>query len=184
MLPTIITHRITAAEYSTLPESNLPAHLIDGVIVTCPTPYLSHQAVLADIAMWLHDRLPHGHLLISPVDVHFDSWNVLQPDILWMARHSRCVEVDGRYLNGPPDLVIEILSPFTVHLDHSHKFPMYQQHGVRECWMVNGVTQSVAVFTHDGNQFQHLGTFASSQTFVSPVLDDLTIEVLAFFQDE
>jgi Uma2 family endonuclease len=73
---------------------------------------------------------------IAPVDVVLDRERalVLQPDVLFIATERLAIIRDQVW--GPPDLVVEILSPSTEHYDRTEKLDWYRQYGVRECWLV------------------------------------------------
>lgn len=43
-----------------------------------------------------------------------------------------------RGIEGPPDLVVEILSPSTAHKDRGRKLSIYAEYGVPEFWIVDG----------------------------------------------
>ncbi len=79
------------------------------------------------------DRLiPDGEVFVAPLDVYLDEVNIVQPDVMWIAADSQCVEVEGRHLRGAPKLGLAVLSPSTVRHDKSTKFRLYEKHGVRE----------------------------------------------------
>jgi Uma2 family endonuclease len=67
------------------------------------------------------------------VSVKFDDDSFYQPDVLWVAAESAC-EITEDGLNGPPDLVVEVLSPGTAQVDRGVKFQTYQKHRVHEYW--------------------------------------------------
>jgi Uma2 family endonuclease len=174
-----LTNLITAEEYFKLPETMQPTQLIDGVIVVSPTPKMPHQDTALEIATLLKKLKPHGRVTIAPMDVHLDQWNVLQPDVMWIAKGSSATV--GDWVTGAPDLVVEVLSPSTERVDRSRKFNLYQQFGVREYWIVRVEPQTVEVYRHDGNQFQHIGAYGVDDTFVSQVLGHQTIPVREMF---
>lgn len=47
---------------------------------------------------------------------------------------------------GPPDLIVEILSPSTGKKDLNEKFSLYERHGVKEYWIVDPGNKYVKVF--------------------------------------
>ena len=60
--------------------------------------------------------------------------------------------VTAANLQGAPDLAIEVLSPGTAARDKGVKRDLYARFGVREYWIVDPTTESVAVFQLDVQQ--------------------------------
>jgi len=58
------------------------------------------------------------------------------PDILFVTRR-RANLIRKTYLDGPADLVIEIISPDSRTIDRVTKFREYEQGGVREYWLLD-----------------------------------------------
>ncbi len=163
--------RMTAQDYAALPVSNTPCELIDGEIVTMPAPSLLHQLLIGRFYALLLAHAPAGSLWFAPTDVHLDAHHVVQPDLFWVAQDSpRCLPVDGKYWRGAPDLVVEVLSEGTAKRDKMDKFWLYQAHGVREYWIVNGHEGFMEVWQHNGQAFAFFGVFDGSTPFTSPLL--------------
>jgi Uma2 family endonuclease len=59
-----------------------------------------------------------------------------EPDILFVANENLERLTEDR-LEGPADLVIEIVSDHTVHNDRDDKYKEYQAAGVREYWIID-----------------------------------------------
>ena len=133
----IQTRKMTASEFLSLPVSNTFHELLDGEEVMSPSPTRNHQVTLGRVFLLLEHGAPHGEVILAPMDVYLDDSNVVQPDLLWIAQGSACKWVEGKYLNGAPDLVAEIFSPGTVRRDKKDKFRLYEKFGVREYWMID-----------------------------------------------
>ncbi len=71
-----------------------------------------------------------GVLRIAPYDVYFSEGNILQPDIIFIANNN-LHKIEKTGLKGAPDIVIEILSPSTSHLDMKEKKSIYEQFQVQ-----------------------------------------------------
>ena len=103
-----------------------------------PSPSFTHQKVLADLfnKMYIHvEKNKSGIVLAAPFDVFLDRKNAFQPDILFIGNeHLGSIKEDG--LHGPPDMVIEILSPSTGKYDLEDKMEVYAKNGVKEYWTV------------------------------------------------
>jgi Uma2 family endonuclease len=161
--------RITAQEYFEQPETNLPMALIDGVVMSSPAPTPNHQIIVFKVGKLIDRIMTDGEMLLSPIDVHLDDHNVIQPDILWIAPDSQCV-IDDKRLRGAPDLVIEVLSPSTARDDKTVKFRLYERHGSRELWLIDPTAEYVEVWRRENDVFVHDGVYGPADSFQSAVL--------------
>ena len=59
-----------------------------------------------------------------------------EPDIFFIASQ-RLAQLSPKRFEGPPDLIIEIISPSSASEDRVRKFTQYEQAGVREYWLVD-----------------------------------------------
>jgi Uma2 family endonuclease len=57
--------------------------------------------------------------------------------------------VTDRGIDGPPDLVVEVLSPSTESRDRGIKLERYRHYGVPEYWIVDPDEQTVEVWVQD-----------------------------------
>ena len=181
--------KMTAEEYFALPETSRRQELINGELITygddpiTPVPKDIHQEITMLLLAALMQHLPARELRTAPTDVHIDGVSVIQPDIFWVNPQSgQCVRGEDGYLHGAPDFIVEILSPATAKQDKSTKYDLYEQHGVREYWIVDGAMKLVEVYTRDEDKFTRHGVYGLGDTFVSPVLSGKTIAVNAILE--
>jgi Uma2 family endonuclease len=59
-----------------------------------------------------------------------------EPDLLFITM-SRLNLIQKNYLDGPADLVIEIVSPESIGRDRGEKFVEYERAGIREYWLID-----------------------------------------------
>lgn len=161
--------QMTADEFRQLPETMQITQLINGELIVAPSPVSKHQKLVGRVFSFLDDLVPNGDVMVSPMDVYLDEINAFQPDVFWVAEDSTCQERDG-YFYGAPDLVVEILSPSTAKYDKGKKFDSYKEHGVREYWMVDPISDLVEVWQRNENQFKRLGVFGEGDSFTSTTL--------------
>ena len=119
--------------------------LIKGKIFhMSPAPKRSHQEIAGDIFASMHAFLRGQICKIyqAPFDVRFpnessssdsQTFTVVQPDICVVCDHTK---LDDAGCKGAPDLIVEILSPSTASKDLNEKYQLYEEHGVKEYWVV------------------------------------------------
>ncbi|MCU0480594.1 MAG: Uma2 family endonuclease, partial [Anaerolineae bacterium] len=129
-----IKTRLSADDYLTLPETNLPQELIDGEVIVAASPINAHQRAVGRIYQALVSLFPNGEVILSPSDVRLDEWNIVQPDVFWIAENSTCHDADTHFI-GAPTLIVEVLSPSTATKDKVKKFRLYEKYGVSVYWI-------------------------------------------------
>lgn len=184
-----ILERITVAEFAKLPETTHITELLDAVVYVTASPKDKHQQASFSLVGFLNDLKRQGQISgtirFAPMDVYLDDYNVPQPDVFFVrSDNTRCVLGADDYWHGPPDLVVEVLSPGTARRDKVDKFKLYEKHGIREYWIVEPTLLSVEVWVLTGTEFELQGTYSSSaeqHTFTSPVLDGLSVDLKVVF---
>ncbi|HEX5498079.1 MAG TPA: Uma2 family endonuclease, partial [Thermomicrobiales bacterium] len=95
-----------------LPEDGKRYEIIEGTLYEMTGPNTAHAAAVMNlIAMLLPLVAALGcRLFTAPVDVFVRGANPVQPDLMAILPGSRATVV-RRGIEGPPDLVIEVISP-------------------------------------------------------------------------
>jgi Uma2 family endonuclease len=177
--------RMTAAEFETFQaESDERIELINGEIIVSPTPVPKHPGDQFNISFLLGKLLPivGGRVYTAPLEVYLDKDNRPQPDVMWIAPDSRCVIAEKR-LEGPPDLIVEIISPSTERQDRVKKLHLYEHYGVREYWIVDYEPGLIEVWVLLNDKYERQGICEPGDEFTSPVLSGQTIDVSAIFAE-
>lgn len=113
--------------------------VLEGELVQMSAPSLRHQRVLQNISFELlsYTRAGNpGEAIISPFDVVLKAGRpatILQPDVLFIRDERFLTKAN---LQGPPDIVVEVLSPSNPGHDTVRKLGLYAQFGVPEYWIV------------------------------------------------
>jgi Uma2 family endonuclease len=92
-----------------------------------------HLAVLFKTFAELTDS---GLVREAPFQVRLSRTQIYEPDIVVIGG-AGLERVDDIHLEGPPDLIIEVLSQDSSALDRGEKFVAYEAAGVREYWLVD-----------------------------------------------
>ncbi len=110
---------LTVEDYRSLPETGPRYQLIEGDLYMAPVPNRFHQEISRNLQFKLHAYLRQtgiGKLFNAPFDVYLDETNVFQPDLL-VVLNDRLGTLTEAGAEGPPNFVVEILSPKTRRLD-------------------------------------------------------------------
>ena len=178
--------RIKAGDYYQLPEYQQHdlIQLIDGEVVIGMPPILKHQDIVREILILLAliARKVGGKAYDSPIEVRLDDDNVFEPDVLYIKPDNLTItQQDEKRIVGPPNLVVEILSPSTASYDRSEKYRAYEQHGVGEYWIVDPLHETIEVWTlEESGKFARQGAYGKTGTFESVTLDT-TVTLKAIF---
>lgn len=137
----------TVEDFLSLGELSTPCQLVNGELIMSPAPTPYHQIVLGNLYELIKgsSRKSSGTTLFAPVDLYIDSKNVFQPDLLYLS-----VERSGfltkKGIEGPPDLIVEIISPSNSYMDRYEKKEAYQQFGVTEYWIVDPANKTLEIY--------------------------------------
>lgn len=141
--------RWTYAEFARLPsERGMRHEVIDGELVVTPAPGLRHQRVVTELVVRLHAFVRDsglGEVFVGPVDVLLADGDFIEPDILFV-RTEKAHLFSDRGIEGPPDLIVEVLSPSTAARDRGLKLDRYRHFGVPEYWVVDPDGRSIEVW--------------------------------------
>ncbi len=179
----------TYGDYLTWPEGER-WELINGVAWNMsPAPSRAHQVLLGQLHLlfggWLTGKPCQVYLapfdVILPADSNQASNEVdtvVQPDLSVFCDSSKLTEAGAR---GAPDLVVEILSPWTSKKDLNDKFALYERRGVREYWVVDPAG-SVQIYRRatDG-RYGDPDILVRTGTAVSHVLEGFTVDIGSLF---
>ena len=141
--------------WENLPEGTL-CQLINNKLIISPAPKGVHQVILNKINIAFSKYLEKsnvGELRVAPYDVHFSKKNILQSDILFI-KNENLGKVQEKGIVGSPDIIIEILSPSTFHIDLDEKKSVYERYGVQEYFQVEPNSKSVTSFFLKNGEYE------------------------------
>lgn len=185
-MPAVVPQRMTAEEFLAYPEKqvHLRYELIDGeIVISDPTPL--HQLAVANllIALRLWSGPDHelGFATLN-INVGVDARTVLSPDLQWYAAGRELPSLTHRpWPLG--NLVAEVRSPSTWHVDVGRKRQIYERDGVQELWLVDPPTRSVLVFrrSEGSTTFDVTTEVGEDAELTSPLLPDFSASVAELF---
>jgi Uma2 family endonuclease len=180
----ITARRLTIEDLQLLSEEHEGdrQELIDGELVVTPVPIIRHQVISMNLTRALdHHVRPRnlGMIFYAPTGVRFSRHDLLIPDICFVSL-ARLGILGEKFIEGAPDLVIEILSPGTRRRDLTTKRELYARFGVREYWPVDPDKRTVEVLALVGDGYQPLPVWEDG-SLQSRVLPDLRLTLEDLF---
>jgi Uma2 family endonuclease len=167
-----------------LPESNQPCELWDGELVMSPTPSFEHQKITLRLYRafddWVSSRRL-GQVVTAPLDMVLSPHRVAQPDLVFIAQDR--LSIIQRVIRGPADLVAEVISLGGRHRDRIEKRDLYEQHGIKEYWIIDPESRTIDVLFLKKSRYQLLARSGPGTVAKSHLLPGFEVAVDGVFRD-
>ena len=174
--------KLAYEDYARLPDDER-CELIDGELITMPSPKEIHQRLLLLLgAKWLWFALERGlgSVYIAPFDVILSEFDVVQPDLLFVS-NARSGIITEDNVRGAPDLVVEILSPSTADYDRITKRELYERYGVPEYWLVDPYAKTITILRLGADGYNVHAVYGEGDTLSSPTLAGFSLNLSELF---
>lgn len=172
--------RLTWEDYRGYPDDER-WEIIDGVAYNMSAaPATRHQKIVGRLNRYFEEFFEDRECepYVSPTDVKLSDNDIVQPDLLVICKPNQDKE---SHIEGAPRLVIEVLSPTSVHHDRIRKLSLYARSGVREVWLITPFPSAVEIFVLDGARYRLEAVFEKQDELASPTFPELTIDLEAVF---
>jgi len=146
------------ADYTNF-EPDFKCEIILGkVVMMSPAPSFTHQDTIGKLFIELTNKIPKKcKVILSPIDVLLDFHedyklckNIVQPDIVVLCNKDK---ITNKGIIEAPDLVLEIVSPSSLHNDTITKYNLYEKFGVKEYWIVFPEMRTIVVNTLENKSY-------------------------------
>jgi Uma2 family endonuclease len=151
-MATVTGKLITAEEFARMPDppDGSRQELVRGEVITMPPPGGLHGGCCLKVGRRIGNFVEDHRLgTAASNDAGFvserDPDTVRGPDISFWSRE-RLSEVPEGYIEVPPDLAIEVVSPNDHYSRVQQKVRHHLTHGVRLVWVVDPMDRSVTVY--------------------------------------
>jgi Uma2 family endonuclease len=166
-------------------ETDTRYEVIAGVLYEMPSPSTLHQILVMKLILRLGSLIEaskQGILVPAPVEVTLPAaTTVVQPDLVFVRAERRGIIKQNR-IEGPPDLVVEVLSPSSIRYDRVTKFEVYETSGIQEYWILNPKTQSLEIYSLEEGMYNLHNEYNLDELVHSPLLGDLTFTTVSLFE--
>ena len=173
--------RLTVDEFLALPEMDKRCELIDGVLYMAAFPIPDHQFLATILSSTLVQQIIDTGLgiVLQPTGVLLSQNTVVGPDIT-VIRSERTDIIGSRVIDGAPDIVVEVLSSDRNH-DLVVKRRHYEQVGVAEYWVIDGVADTLTVLELVNGAYRERAVLTSGDTLTTPLFPAFSLPLGELF---
>jgi Uma2 family endonuclease len=175
--------RLTYEDFLLFPDDGRRHEIIDGEHFVTPSPNTRHQELVGrlyfELELYIRGHRGAGRAFLAPFDVIFTRWDVVEPDLLFIAGDQADILTD-KNVQGSPALVVEILSAGTRRTDEKVKRRLFDRCDVREYWLVDPELDLIKVFRrHADGSFPRIAelTRDAHDILTTPLLSDFSIRL-------
>jgi Uma2 family endonuclease len=127
------------ADFLELVSEDQKADLLDGVIYMASPENIEHGRLIAWLAKILGcfvEERQLGEVTLNRIAYRLSPKDSPEPDVAFL-RTDRSSIIKHGYVDGPPDLAVEVVSPESVERDYEQKRDRYERAGVGEYWIID-----------------------------------------------
>ncbi len=174
------TKEWTVDDYLLLGEIKTPCQLINGELIMSPAPHPNHQRVLRELFKIFDSVNLPGEVFFAPIDLYIDNKNVFQPDLAYVSNKNKSV-ITNRGIEGPIEIVVEIISPSNSYTDRNQKKSSYLKFGINEYWIVDPGNKSIEIYSPEGGGEVPVFFLSEEGLVISPLENKLQFELKDIF---
>ena len=173
---------LSESEFADWCPDDLRAEWVDGRVILMSPSNVEHD----ELSIWLI-RLVGDHVdahslgsIYQNIFVRFAGQRRRRvPDLMFVST-SRLNLLRPTYLDGAPDLLIEIVSPDSQSRDRREKYLEYEKAGVREYWIIDPLSKTVEVARLERKKFHRVEETAG--VIASTVLPGFRLKTAQLWQ--
>ena len=174
---------LTYDDLMQMPEDGMRREVLEGELIVNPAPRRDHQEVVANLDWLLQQFLRAsgvGRVYTHPVDVYLGRHDIVQPDLVVIRDSRLSIYRPEGIVAGPPDIVVEVLSPSTRGIDLIRKMALYARSGVPEYWIADPEQRTLIMNVLHGEEYSSVEPDAEGW-LASPTLSGLRLDPAEVF---
>jgi len=164
-------------------DEDVHAEWIDGEIHVMAPASSTHQRLVRFLSnvlsVWVEER-DAGEVLTAPFQMKLERGR--EPDLLFVRKENRD-RIRETHLDGPADLVVEVVSSESGSRDRGEKFYEYEAAGIPEYWILDPQREQLEVYRLREERY-HMAFMGREGRIELDVLDGIWIEAEWFWQEE
>jgi Uma2 family endonuclease len=174
---------LTYSDYLAIPDDGKRREILAGSLIVTPAPRPMHQRVVRRMTTILDAYFggaAKGEVFAAPIDLVLTEHDVLQPDLLVVDNRAW---ITDRGIEGPPLLVVEVLSKATAAHDRGPKLQRYAELGVRHHWLVDPDRRRIECRRLAGSVYERTISANGDSILAVPEFDDLRIPLASLWAE-
>jgi len=140
--------KMTEEEFVAWCDQDTRAEWVDGDVIMMSPTNLEHGVLVSWLSALLRLFVERDNRGTVACDVWVrlgDPPRRRGPDIVFLAEEHR-QRMEPTHINGPPDLIVEIVAPESPARDWREKYLEYEAAGVREYWVIDPASQHMEAY--------------------------------------
>ncbi|MBD1382829.1 Uma2 family endonuclease [Metabacillus arenae] len=147
-----------------------------------PSPTFNHQVLVTQLLNRIYSTCyPSSTVVVAPMDVHLDEENTVQPDVIYISNENHDI-IQNQRIEGPPDLLVEILSPSTSKKDKILKKELYERFGIKEYWIVDPVHHIIDQLVLEKQHYVLHASYGLGDKLSSPQFSCISIDMNKLYE--
>jgi len=155
--------------------------VIDGVAYDMsPSPTERHQRIVLNLGSILRTKLAGNpcKVYVAPLDVYLDDFNFVQPDVFVVCDSNKIKDK----IYGPPDLIVEVISPHTSLKDKRTKKHLYEKFGVKEYILFHPEEMFIERYSMIDGKFREPDIFGPQEVLNLTAVEGINISLWEVFE--
>jgi Uma2 family endonuclease len=175
------TKLMTFAEFEQLPDEVCRRHeLRHGELVEVPPAKFKHSIVQRRMVQLLTSVCPPGAFVTTECGFRAaPEYEYRTADVVYISPERYAAAKGSDYLQGAPDMVIEVLSPSNTKAEMLERAVLCLANGCLEFWVLDEKKRQVSVSTPNGVTI----TYHSGQTITLRLFGDASLPVDRIFEE-
>lgn len=175
----------TFEEYLAIHEDRIISEWLNGKVLIMAAASVAHQRIgsFLEVLMRLYvEKKQLGEVFRSPIAVKINIFVGREPDLFFISQENKQI-IKPTFIDGVPDLAVEIISPESVKRDREEKFDEYQTAGVKEYWLIDPDRKSCDFYSLQEGKFELLAKMKSG-VFQSQVITGFAFKIENLWEAE
>jgi Uma2 family endonuclease len=150
-------NKMSYEEFLAWCDEDTLAEWVDGEVIKYSPASFRHQKIVNFLSRLLGMYIEMnnlGEILIAPFQMKLER-SGREPDILFVKKE-RLNILNTTYIDGPADLVIEIIAEESRMRDKKIKFEEYEEAGIKEYWLIDPYDKVANFYVLKRNKYQKI----------------------------